>query len=105
MNDFEIVYTESFRSSLEANISEWETELFLSKGKINHFVRVIYQALELLKTFPEMYEEISGVYGLEQSTHRILIGQTFAIFYRVDKENYKIIVGNLFKQKQMRVQF
>lgn len=105
MEEFEIVYTASFRSSLNDNILEWETELFLSEEKIRHFVQLIYQALEMLKTFPEMHEEVSGLYELEHPTYRILIGKTFAIFYRVDKKNHKILVGNLFKQKQMRIQF
>ncbi|GMA08352.1 toxin RelE [Tetragenococcus halophilus subsp. flandriensis] len=105
MREFEIIYTESFRGSLKNTIAEWENELFLSEEKINHFVQVIYQALELLKIFPEMHEEVSKLYNLDQATYRILIGQTYAIFYRVDKKNYKILVGNLFKQKQMRVQF
>ncbi|MDN6270715.1 MAG: type II toxin-antitoxin system RelE/ParE family toxin, partial [Tetragenococcus koreensis] len=34
-----------------------------------------------------------------------LIGKTFAIFYRIDKKNSKILIGNFFKQKQMKVQF
>ncbi|GBD79603.1 hypothetical protein TEHD86_0537 [Tetragenococcus halophilus subsp. halophilus] len=105
MEEIEIVYTESFRSSLNDNLVEWETELFLSKEKIRHFVQLIYQSLEMLKTFPEMHEEVSRLYGLERPTYRILIGKTFAIFYRVDKKNHKILVGNLFKQKQMRIQF
>lgn len=105
MRALEIIYTESFRNSLKNTIAEWENELFLSEEKINHFVQVIYQALELLKTFPEMHEGVSEIYNLDQATYRILIGQTYAIFYRVDEKNYKILIGNLFKQKQMNVRF
>jgi len=61
--------------------------------------------LELLKTFPEIYEEVSETYDLGKITYRILVGKTYAIFYQVDKKNYKILVGNLFNQKQMRGQF
>ncbi|AYW50222.1 type II toxin-antitoxin system RelE/ParE family toxin [Tetragenococcus halophilus] len=105
MKEFEIVYTESFRNSLNTNIDEWETKLFLSEEKIRHFVQLIYQSLEQLKAFPEMYEEVSALYGLEKPTYRVLIGKTFAIFYRIDKKNSKILIGNFFKQKQMKVQF
>jgi len=84
MEEFEIVYTESFRNSLNTNIDEWETKLFLSEGKIRHFVQLIYQALEELKAFPEIYEEVSALYELKKPTYRVLIGKTFAIFYLID---------------------
>lgn len=75
MKNYTLVYSESFRKSLQENISEWE------------------------------YENVASLYGFDKPTYRILIGKSFAIFYRINQEERTILIGNLFKQKQMHLYF
>ena len=102
---YTIVYSESFRKGLEQLINEWENELFLSEENIRRFVRIIYQAIELTKNFPEMHEEISALYHFNELTYRILIGNKYAIFYRIDKKKHLVLIGNIFQQRQMKITF
>ncbi|AZP91954.1 type II toxin-antitoxin system RelE/ParE family toxin [Enterococcus mundtii] len=102
---YTIVYSESFRQRLEQLIEEWENELFLSKENIHRFIRMIYQSIELTKNFPEMHEEISALYHFHECTYRILIGNKYAIFYRIDKKKQLILVGNIFERCQMKISF
>jgi plasmid stabilization system protein ParE len=55
--------------------------------------------------FPEMYSDVQDVYNFSESTRRILIGDSYGIFYRVDEENHQLIVGSIFNQKQLHVKF
>ncbi|QXJ58975.1 type II toxin-antitoxin system RelE/ParE family toxin [Enterococcus raffinosus] len=105
MMNYTLVYSESFRKSLQENISEWEKELLLTDEKITQFVHAIYHSLNRLKQFPEMYENVAGLYDFDKPTYRILIGKSFAIFYRINQEERTILIGNLFKQKQMHLYF
>ncbi|OJG21488.1 toxin-antitoxin system, toxin component, RelE family [Enterococcus avium] len=52
-----------------------------------------------------MYEDVSPLYGFDIPTYRILIGQSYAIFYRIDEENHSVLIGKIFKQKQMHLKF
>lgn len=105
MKSYQLIYSVSFKNSLIQLISEWENELFLSEEKIKHFVQLIYRSLELLRLFPKMHEDVSPLYGFDIPTYRILIGQSYAIFYRIDEENYSVLIGKIFKQKQMHLKF
>ncbi|MDE1549299.1 type II toxin-antitoxin system RelE/ParE family toxin [Jeotgalibaca caeni] len=105
MVKYTVEYSESFRTSLVQTIKEWETELFIPENQVNQFVQAIYKSIELIKIFPEMNEEVSLVYGFREPTYRILIGKSYAIFYRINKNENKILIGNLYKQKQMKLQF
>ncbi|WP_010054431.1 type II toxin-antitoxin system RelE/ParE family toxin [Carnobacterium maltaromaticum] len=105
MTDYSVEYTKTFQSSLREHIKEWSEAYFFSDEKITKFVRSIYKSIELTKIFPEMHEEISRVYGFDKPTYRILIGKNYAIFYRIDKVQNKILVGNLYNQKQMQLDF
>lgn len=102
---YTIVYSESFRQGLEQLINGWGNELFLSKENIRHFTRMIYQSIELTKNFLEMHEEISALYHFHESTYRILIGNKYAIFYRINKKKHLILIGNIFQQRQMKLIF
>ncbi|MBO1305342.1 type II toxin-antitoxin system RelE/ParE family toxin [Enterococcus sp. 669A] len=104
-DQYTIKYTESFKNSLRENIHEWESSLLLSEDIIKKFVHSIYSSINLLKLFPEMHEDVSHIYRFNEPTYRILIGKSFAIFYRLDKKHKIVQIGNLFKQKQMDVTF
>lgn len=105
MTDYSVHYTSSFRNSLRKHIDEWEVTYSFTEEKISQFVRSIYKSIELTKKFPEMHEEISDIYQFDQPIYRILIGKNYAIFYRVDQLNQKILVGNFYNQKQMHIEF
>lgn len=48
-----------------------------------------------------MYEEVSEIYGMDSSTYRIVIGKSYALFFRIDQEKKEILVGRIFQSKQM----
>lgn len=105
MTEYNLVYAKSFADSLSTLIDTWENELFLSQETINKFVSNIQRALELAAIFPEMYEEVSAKYGFDVKTYRIVIGKSYAIFYRIDEKNNNILVGKIFQSKQMKLEF
>lgn len=105
MEEYQLLFSKSFQTSLETIIDEWENELELSPESIKRFVGAIQKALELTKTFPKMYEEVSKLYGMEEPTYRIVIGKSYAVFYRIDQEKKEINVGRIFLQKQMKLDF
>ena len=90
MKEYNLVYAKSFADSLSKLINTWENELFLSPETINKFVGNIQKSLELATVFPEMYEEVSSKYGFSVKTYRIVIGKSYAIFYRIDEKNNNI---------------
>ena len=105
MEEYKLLFSKSFQTSLETIIDEWENELDLSPESIKRFVGAIQKALELTKTFPKMYEEVSEIYGMDTPTYRIVIGKSYALFYRIDHEKKEIHVGRIFSQKQMKLDF
>ncbi|SET45077.1 hypothetical protein SAMN04487821_112110 [Enterococcus malodoratus] len=82
MEKYTLIYSESFKNSLQENISENQ-----------------------LKRFPEMYEDGTRLYGFDTPTYRILIGKSFAIFYRIDQKEQTVLIGNIFRQKLMKLLF
>lgn len=102
---YRLEYSKSFAESLENLIYDWETELEISSDKIKTFVQSIEHSLKMVGQFPEMYEEISEIYNLKVPTYRILIGKQYAIFYRLNHVDKKVLVGSIFNQKQMRIKF
>lgn len=99
--EYLIVYAASFTESLKESIREWAEELSISPEKIRTFVQSIERSINLLKLFPEMYEDVASIYHFFEPTYRILIGKSYGIFYRIDHENKRILIGSLFKQKQL----
>lgn len=104
MEKYTLIYSESFKKSLQANIFEWQNELLLPDEKIRQFVQAIYHSFNHLKQVPEIYENVADRYGFDRSTYRILIGKSFALFYRIIQEEQTILIGNMFKQKQLKLQ-
>lgn len=105
MKEYNLVYAKSFADSLSELIDTWENELFLLPETINKFVSNIQKSLELATIFPEMYEEVSSKYGFTVKTYRIVIGKSYAIFYRIDEKNNNILVGRIFQSKQLKLEF
>ena len=97
MKEYTLVYSKSFQTSLETIIEEWENELALSPASIKRFVGAIQKALE--------HEEVSEIYGMDIPTYRIVIGKSYALFYRIDHEKKEILVGRIFQSKQMKLGF
>lgn len=52
-----------------------------------------------------MHEEVSGIYGMDIPTYRIVIGKSYALFYWIDPEKKEILVGRIFQSKQMKLEF
>jgi len=102
---YKLTYSNSFTVSLERLIYEWEVELEFPLEKIRKFVQSIEASLRMVSEFPEMHEEVSSIYNLSELTYRILIGKQFALFYRLNHDKKEILVGSIFKQKQMRIGF
>ena len=55
--------------------------------------------------FPQMYEEVSDIYHFNQPTYRIVIGKSYALFYRISEVKKEIYVGRIFQTKQFKVRF
>jgi len=102
---YKLVYSNSFAESLESLIYNWEVELEFTSEKIKIFVQSIETSLRMVTEFPEMHEEVSDLYGLSSPTYRILIGKEYAIFYRLNHSKKEILVGSIFNQRQMRIDF
>ncbi|OQO71708.1 hypothetical protein BH744_13950 [Enterococcus villorum] len=68
-------------------------------------MRAIQKALELTQTFLTMYEEVSTNYRLDTPTFRIVIGKSYALFYRIGQKKKEIHVGRIFQSKQMKISF
>ncbi|WP_271496996.1 type II toxin-antitoxin system RelE/ParE family toxin [Enterococcus sp. 5H] len=105
MSNFSIAYSESFRLSLRECIREWSEEYFFTDEKISTFIQSIHKSIELTAVFPKMHENVASLYNFKVPTYRILIGTNYAIFYRINEQEKKILVGNIFHQKQMHITF
>ena len=101
MKEYTLAYSKNFQQSLSNLIDEWENELLLSPDSIKRFVGAIQKSLELTKTFLKMYEKVSKIYP----TYQIVIGKSYALFYRINHERKEIFVGRIFQSKQMKIDF
>lgn len=100
-----IKYTRQFGDSLKQIIDYWQNKLQLFSTTISRFTDHISQKIDLLKDFPRMRTDITELYQLDQTTYRLLIGHSYEIFYRIDKENNFIVVGSIFSASQVKVKF
>ncbi|GHP14783.1 hypothetical protein YK48G_22080 [Lentilactobacillus fungorum] len=103
MPTYDILYTDSFIASLRAIISDW-AEIGFDDDQIQSFIRIVYREIELLKTFPKRFQDVTDLYHFEQVTRRLLIGR-YAVFYRVDDARKMIDIGSVFSSKQMDLRF
>lgn len=102
---YKIHYSTNFKNSLSQTISYWKNQLKLSDENITKYVSLIYKNISILKSFPYISENASNIYHFSQPTYRITIGKKYAIFYQVDEQNKIIEIGNLFSNRQMKIEF
>lgn len=77
----------------------------ISQEKIQQFVTSIQRTLDLATVFLQMYEEVSDIYHFTQPTYRIVIGKSYALFYRMSEAKKEIYVGRLLQIKQFKAWF
>lgn len=99
----QIRYTVSFADSLAEIIAYWQNTLKISDKTTQAFVSHINDKIILLKSFPEMGKDVTALYGFQQTTYRLTIGHSYAIFYRLTDRS--IIVGAIHGTKQLQVKF
>ena len=102
---YSLKYTDSFKFALQQTIDYWQNELKLSEVRIRSFVRSIYKSLQKLRKYPFLAPNVSDLYGFTVPTFRIVIGRSYAIFYRVNQKRQLIEVGAFFNTSQMKVLF
>ncbi|WP_438716182.1 hypothetical protein [Enterococcus sp. AZ109] len=100
-----IEYAESFKKSLRDIIAEWESDLLLPEDTIKKYVYTIYTSIQLLRFFPELHEDVAHIYRLNEPTYRILIGKSFAIFYRLDQKLKIVQIGHLLSKNRWKYLF
>lgn len=102
---YKINYGMHFADLLEQTINYWQESLQISDEKIEKFVRQIEKSFGMLKDFPKIGQDVTKLYGFTETTYRILIGQKYAIFYRIDEAEKTINIGSFYSNKQMRLKF
>jgi len=105
LDEYKLVYSIQFRKSLRKIVDYWRYSLHFSDERINNFLQLIYSSTQMVKDFPFINEDVASTYGFNEPTYRILIGDRYALFYRVNEEDKIILVGNIFGQNQMKVRF
>ncbi|WP_048001016.1 toxin RelE [Lactiplantibacillus herbarum] len=102
---YDLKYTDSFKVALQTTIDYWQSELKLSEERIRNFIESIYKNLQKLREYPFLAPDVSGVYGFAVPTFRIVIGRSYAIFYRVNQKQQIVEIGALFNTSKMQVPF
>ncbi|MBB1078507.1 type II toxin-antitoxin system RelE/ParE family toxin [Limosilactobacillus sp. STM2_1] len=100
-----IRYTSHFAASLDKIILYWQNQLKLSPEKINAFTVHIEKKIRLLENFPKLGQDVTDLYHFRKQTYRLLIGNSYGIFYRIDPTNNVIIVGAIFGTAEMKIKF
>lgn len=100
-----IKYTSSFIYALDKIIKYWQYQLLINTPTIKQFTNHIHKKIHLLSFSPKMGQDVSELYGFDEPTHRILIGHSYAIFYRIDFQTETIIIGLIASTSQMKVKF
>lgn len=98
-----IRYTQSFADSLEQIILYWQDQLLLSSQRIAQFTDHLNHKINLLKDYPQMGTNVTELYHLNTRTYRLLIGHSYAIFYRINDNC--IVIGSIFSTSQMEIKF
>ncbi|MDR0899037.1 MAG: type II toxin-antitoxin system RelE/ParE family toxin [Lactobacillaceae bacterium] len=102
MNEFKIVITDKFTISFREVQNFWK-EIELDDSKIRKYSKMVETGINSLKQWPERYADVSATFGFPIPTRRILIGNQYAIFYRI--ENQFIIIGPIASSRQMKIAF
>lgn len=100
-----IKYTDHFAASLDRIISYWQNQLKLSPERIDEFTFYIDKKIRLLRDFPGIGQDVTDLYGFTDQTYRLLIGNSYGIFYRINSKEDIIIVGAIFGTSEIQVKF
>lgn len=100
-----IKYTSNFIYALDKIIHYWQSQLFINVPTIRQFTNHIYKKINLLSSSPKMGQDVTELYGFDKPTRRILIGHSYAIFYRINPQANTIIIGLIASTSQMKVKF
>lgn len=101
----QIQYSKNFVNSFTQTITYWQDELQLPDAYIQRYTSLVSKSISLLHEFPSIYQDISSIYHFSTPTYRITIGKKYAIFYRVNEKEKKVLIGSFFNNKQMKVDF
>ncbi len=102
---YTVHYSITFSDSLANLINYWQDELGFKDKQIKQFIQLIRQIIKNISYYPYVYRDVTELYGLKTTTYRALIGKQYAFFYRIDSINKIILVGALFSQQQMKIDF
>lgn len=100
-----IQYTSEFIDSLDQIIHYWQSQLMIDTPTITKFTRHIYRKINLLSFSPKMGQDVTELYHFNNPTRRILIGHSYAIFYRINFQSGIIIIGLITGTSQMKIKF
>ncbi|HJF53742.1 MAG TPA: type II toxin-antitoxin system RelE/ParE family toxin [Limosilactobacillus coleohominis] len=100
-----IRYTSNFADSLNKIILYWQDQLKLSPEKIDEFTLHIDKKIRLLEGFSRLGQDVTDLYGFAEQTYRILIGNSYGIFYRINADQDIIVIGAIFSTAEMNVKF
>jgi len=90
---YNLRYTNSFKVALQMTIDYWQNELKLSESRIRNFIISVYKSLQKLREYPLLAPNVSDLYNFAVPTFRIMIGHSYAIFYRVDQQSRTVKIG------------
>lgn len=102
---YQIKYSNHFVQSLSNQIDYWENQLLIAPEQIEDYIALVNRNIRILASFPYIYQDVKDVYHFPVPTYKIPIGKRYAIFYRVDEKNKTIMIGSLFSNKQMLIEF
>lgn len=102
--EYKAVKLTSFADSLAEQIEIWES-LGLNKSQITRYVTDIQTAVDSLSYWPGRFQDVTDQYGFVEPTHRIPIGNVYAVFYRIKPDINSVIVGALFDRRRFKVKF
>jgi mRNA-degrading endonuclease RelE of RelBE toxin-antitoxin system len=104
IDKYEILFSPNFDKSLIRNIDFWR-ELEIPEEKITKYIQNIFLIIKTLEDSPYQFPVISNIYNFDSEIRRVKIGKNYAIFFKIDEMNKKIIIGSFYNQKQMNIKF
>ncbi|GAW71797.1 plasmid stabilization protein [Lentilactobacillus parakefiri] len=104
MDQYELSFSTDFERSLKQTIASWES-IGIDADKIRSFVSDINAAVASLKQLPNRFAYVHGKYHIPIPTRQIMIGDHYAILYRVKKTIQIVEIGPIFNLKQMNLTF
>lgn len=104
MDPYELSFSNDFQVSLKQTIATWES-IGIDDSKIQTFVSDINTAVASLKVFPNRFANVDEKYHIPIPTRQIIIGDHYAILYRVKEATHTVEIGTIYNLKQMGITF